>query len=419
MRYIARTLVVCLIAFTALAMAIQPSFKSTVVVWVGSFPVSLFDLLLAASTGAFLYAVSLHPATDPCAANRVVLRLTGAYLLYQLFVVAPIAVLAHGVSLGEVLSGLDARLALVLIPFFYYVGLRYLTSTRLIALVNAAALLLLLYALYRYVFIGPQGIWDDNEYRLRVLWGGSTLLFGWLAITGLFLQRTGFRAYAMGLAGILGIVLENHRSGYVALIVALGLYLVSSRRVAKRFVVLACAVLVGALLINAYVPNLRENATYSLSTMFNAHADSNATDRVQRSALAWDYVKKNPLGDYIWNGTFYLVDLGQAGFEPHNVVMQKLDKEGVIGAGLVFALIVLALSIGWRNRARSPVSSVMMAYLVFYAVFCLFNTTFDSIENVTLFAATVALLLHANRMLDERPPAAPSAAEVPAQSSLT
>jgi hypothetical protein len=419
MKYIARTLVVCLIAFTALAMAIQPSFKSTVVLWVGSFPVSLFDVLLVASTGTFLYAVSLHPATDPCAGNRVVLRLTGAYLLYQLAVVTPIAVLAHGVSLGEVLSGLDGRFALVLIPFFYYVGLHYLSPTRLIALVNAAALMLLLYALYRYVFIGPQGLWDGNEYRLRVLWGGSTLLFGWLAITGLFLQRPGFRAYAMGLAGILGIVVVNHRSGYVALIFALALYLVSSRRVAKRFVVIACAVLVGATLINAYAPTLRASAAYSLTTMFNPHADTNATDRIERSALAWDYVKANPLGDYIWNGTFYLVDLGEAGFEPHNLVMQKLDKEGVIGAGLVFALIISALSIGWRNRARSRVSSVMMAYLVFYAVFCLFNTNFDSIENVTLFAATVALLLHANRMLDERPPAAPSAAEVPAPSSLT
>jgi hypothetical protein len=43
----------------------------------------------------------------------------------------------------------------------------------------------------------------------------------------------------------------------------------------------------------------------------------------------------------------------------------------------------------------------MTAYLVFYLGFCLFNTNFDDIQNVTLFALTVALILLANRASDE------------------
>jgi hypothetical protein len=39
----------------------------------------------------------------------------------------------------------------------------------------------------------------------------------------------------------------------------------------------------------------------------------------------------------------------------------------------------------------------MTAYLVFYLVFCLFNTNFDAVESVTLFALAVALVLFANQ----------------------
>jgi hypothetical protein len=395
-KYITRTLVACLVAFTALSMAVQPGFKQITLASVGPFPVYLFDALLLASTAAFFYAVALRLPTDPCADNRFVLRLTGIYVLYQALIVVPIAVVFYGVGPGDAYYGVDARLALLLVPFFYYVGLRYIDADRLIQLVNIMASALLLYAVYRYVFIGPQGEWDGGEFRLRVLWGGSTLLFGWLALTGLFLQPRGFRAYALGLAGVLGIALVNHRSGYVALILALACQLLLSRRLTKRVVYIAIHIVLAGLLLATASPTFRESASYSLTTLFNAHADVTAQDRVQRSALAWDYVRVHPLGDYVWMQRYYLVDLGKQGFEPHNFVIQVLDKQGAISGGILFVLIAATLWIGWKNRRASRVSTVMTSYLVFYLVFCLFNTNFDAVENATLFAIGVALVLHAN-----------------------
>jgi O-antigen ligase len=131
--------------------------------------------------------------------------------------------------------------------------------------------------------------------------------------------------------------------------------------------------------------------------MFNARSDATAWDRVERSRLAWEYIQVHPFGDHVWNRTFYLIDLGDQGFEPHNFIVQALDKQGWISALLLFSLLGVILWIGWRTRRYSKLALVMTCYLVFYLVFCLFNTNFDAVENVTLFALAGALILHAHR----------------------
>ena len=399
MRYVAKTLVVCLIAFTALSMAFQPTLTDYVLVYVSTFPLRLFDLLLVASMAAFFFTIGLRPPTDPSSSNRTALRLVGAFLLYQLLIVMPVAAILHDVSPGNAYTVLAVRFALILIPFFYYVALRYVTPRRLITLVNAAAVLLLLYAIYRYVFIGPIGEYDYGEFRLRILWGGSTLLFGWVVVTGLFYERRGWLGYLMGVGGIVGIALVNHRSGYVALIFALAFQLLLVLRLSKRVLAVVLAVLIIGAMMAWASPTFRDSATYSLTTMFNAHADVTAQDRVQRTQLAWEYLKTQPLGDYVWTQRFYLVDLGSEGFEPHNFVIQALDKQGWVSACLLFATIGYILWIGWTRRRASRLAAAMTTYLVFYLVFCLFNTTFESPENVTLFTLAAALILCANRQL--------------------
>jgi hypothetical protein len=366
------------------------------VIQLGPLAVTVFDVLLALAVAAFFYVVSLGTPTDAAPVNRAVLRLTGAYLLYQLVIVIPVAVAWYGIVPTEAFRSVLPRLALALIPFFYYVGLRYMKPERLVLLVNLAALGLLLYALYRYAFIGPQGSLEAGEFRLRTLWGGASLLFGWLAVVGLILQTKPLYAYCMGLAGLLGIVVVNHRSGYVALGLAALSYVILSRGVSRRLVAFAAAALIGGILLTAASPLVKESVTYSLTTMFNAHADKNSMDRVERSALAWDFVKEYPLGDYTWNQEYYLVDLGHDAFGPHNWVINALDTQGWVSAGLLFALVACVLAAGWAAR-RDKIGLSVTVYLVFYLAFCLFNRNFESLENISMFAIAVALVLDANR----------------------
>jgi hypothetical protein len=423
MKYLARTLVPCLVLFTVLAMAGDPgdvnglgrlaSDLTSMVIPLGPLEINVFDILFALSTAAFFYAISLKTPTDASSLNRVVLRLTGAYLLYQLVVVIPVAMFWHDIGPTEAYRFVTARLALVLIPFFYYVGLRYVRPERLVLLVNVAATALLLYGLYRYVFIGPQGGWENGEFRLRVLWGGSALLFGWLVVSGLILQPRPLYAYWMGLAGLLGIVLVNHRSGYVALVFATVSYVILSRRFTRRLVAIAVVALVGAALLAAVSPTIKQSAAYSLTTMFNPHADVTAQDRVERSALAWDYLRQHPLGDYVWNQQYYLVDLTDP-FGPHNWVIYALNTQGWLSALLLFALVGSIMAAGWSVRGQK-LGLAMTVYLVFYLSFCLFNGNFESLENISLFAIAAALVLHTNRERLEGPEPAPEPADVLAE----
>jgi len=395
--FVARAVTLGLVLYTVLAMAWNPGLGAIIVLQFGPLPLYVFDVLLLAATAAFFYVIALRTPTDPCPANRVVLRSLGAYMLYQVIVVAPLAVFWFDIGVGETYALLVYRFGLALVPFFYYVGLRYIRPEKVVALVNAAALCLLVWAAYRYAFVGPEGFWEGGVFRLRVLWGGSTLLFGWLAVAGLSLERTPVRAYAFGIAGILGVVLINHRSGYVALLVAFLAYIFVSRQITRRLVVVVALSVIGGIALTAISPALRENVTYSLSTMLNARSDATAWDRVERTSLAWDYVQEHPLGDYIWNRQYYRVNLGSLNFEPHNFVIQVLDKQGWISSGFLFVFLGAALWAGWTIRTKSRLARAMTVYVVFYLTFCLFNTNLLHPENVMLLTLATALILWAHR----------------------
>ena len=169
----------------------------------------------------------------------------------------------------------------------------------------------------------------------------------------------------MGLAGLLGIVIVNHRSGYLALLFAIVSYVILSRRISKRLVTIAAAAVVCGVLLAAASPVIRESAAYSLTTMLNANADATAQDRVQRSALAWDYVQAHPFGDHVWNQEYYLVALAYP-FPPHNWVVFALNTQGAVSAGLLFALVAAIMAAGWTVRGHDRIGLAMTCYLVFY-----------------------------------------------------
>jgi len=182
--------------------------------------------------------------------------------------------------------------------------------------------------------------------------------------------------------------------------------MMATGRITRRVVLtIAVIVFVGAGVYFA-APSVRESAAYSLRTMFNPSADTNATDRVERSRLGFDYFVKHPFGDYIWNQRYYLVNVDYD-FAPHNFVIQLLSIQGIVASLLLFAVFGVTVSIAWRNR-RDQASTAMLAYLTFYLVFCLFNTNIDQFENQALFIVVVALILHQNRTLQEAAGMAPA-----------
>jgi O-antigen ligase len=381
---------------------------------IGPVAVSLSDLLLLLAVVLLMREATLRQGQPIPSANRTVIALVLGYCAYQIAVVLPIAVVFHGLDPTAVARQLTNRVALMLIPFVYLVGLKYVSPQRIVSWVNVAAVCLAFFALYKYATAGITG-WQDPgaAFRLRELWGGACLLFGFLILTSLFLRRPSAFAYVMALLGLLGMTLTNHRSAYVALLLTVPPLLVNSRRLGRRAAIILLVAASATLLLFAVSPKARDSVVYSLRTMLNPTADKTAQDRVDRSRLGWDYFVANPLSDFQWSGRYYLVDVGPADFEPHNFVIQLLAQQGIVGFTLFAGMIVATARIGWRNRRDDHMSAVMLAYFAFYLLFCLFNTNLLNTNNVVLLILPVALILARNATLaEEASVAEPSVAGV-------
>jgi len=400
MKYVGIALVGWLAAFTAVSMAWDPLVLMTLVN-LGFVSVYPFDVAFGVAVLMLLVANSLHLRPDPVPLNRAVLWVCGAYIMYQLVVVLPVAILLHDLRPIDVVRMQEVRLAVVLIPVTYSIVLKFWKPSVIVTLFDAAAALLALWVLYRYVTVGGEGYWDGTVFRMRAVWGGATLLFGWLLLTSLFYWPVRPLRFALALLAVTGLILANHRSGIMALLVSLVVQLIAMRGLARRVVLLltlAVVVVAGVLLAS---PAVRDSVAYSLRTMTNAEADPNASDRVVRAKLGMAYFQEHPLGDFIWNQRYYLVNMtGANSYAPHNFVVQLLVTQGLVATGLFLSVIALALIIAWRNR-RDALSAVMLSYLSFYVVFCAFNTNIDVNQNVALFVVAVALVLYRNLVLHE------------------
>ena len=397
---LARITLVLLIAFTALST--QLDVVVLLAFSAGPINVNIFDFLLLVAAVLLVREATLEHGQSIPSANRTVVALVLGYCAYQIAVILPVSVVFHDLEPIAVARQLESRCAIMLIPFVYLVGLKYVSPRRLVAWVNVAAMCMAFFALYKYATVGLEGAQGDaGAFRIRELWGGAIPLFGFLILTSLFLRRPNGLAYVMALVGVIGVALTNHRSGYVALIATVPPLLINSRRVARRAIVVTVVVASATLLLLTVAPATRESVLYSLRTMVNPTADTSARDRVDRSRLGWDYFVAHPLGDYQWSQRYYLVDMGPDAFEPHNFVIQLLGQQGIVGFAFFAGIIVTTARIGWRNRRRDRMSAVMLAYFAFYLVFCLFNTNFLNVNSVLLLILPVALILARNAALAE------------------
>jgi len=407
-RLLAIAVAACLAVFTPLAMAGHSSsggFLETQLASAGSISIYPFDIVLGLAILALLASSAFLFTPDPVPANQLVVWLCIAYLGYQLFVVLPAAVLLHDMRPIDVLRDQEARFGLILVLVVYNVVLRYSRPALVVTLLDIAAAALAVWAVYAYLTEG-QGVWVDGRFSVRVVWGGATLLFGWLFFTSLFYWPVRWWRVALAILAVGGIVLANHRSGFVALLAGFAMQMMATGRLTRRVVLTIAVIAVVGAGVYYGAPSVRASAAYSLRTMFSSTSDANAQDRVMRSRLGFDYFVEHPLGDYIWTHRYYLVNVGRD-YAPHNFVVQLLSSQGIVATLLLFAIMGFTGLVAWRSR-DDPLSAVTLAYLTFYLVFCLFNTTIDTFENIALFPVAVALILHQNRTLQDAAIVAPA-----------
>ena len=263
---------------------------------IGPVNVYLSDLLLALAVVLVIREATLRPGQPIPPANRPVIALVLAYCAYQVAVVLPVAVLFYGLDPIAVVRQLTIRVALVLIPFVYLVGLKYVSPQRVVSWVNVAAVVS---SLLRALQVRDRGNYRGAAGRrlptTRAL-GRSRLLFGFLILTSLFLRRPALLAYLLALLGLLGRALDQSS-------LRLCRPSLHGAAPARRTHIGSASVPRSSLLVGSSVSAVRrvfdrprQCRRISLHTMLNPTADKTASDRVDRSEARMGVLRRESVG---------------------------------------------------------------------------------------------------------------------------
>jgi hypothetical protein len=404
-------IVYLLMAYTVWAV-LYPLAASNRTVVFGSHAVSYYDLLLL--TAFVLVAMTLlsNPPRESDVRIRLVLWTIIFYLAFQMFVIAPLAITAGGQPPVGVLVALEPRLATALILFFYWYGLRSLGVERVLNLLLVAAVVLALVAAYRVAVNSPELAATGSTERLRALWGPADLVFGWAILWQLFHSRDSTVGWPILAVVSMGFILTNHRSGYLALALAILFHLIVHPVAHRRAFLILTAVFVAATGLYTFGGSIGAQAAYSIETAVSP-TTRGAVFRLGRWHDGLQYFTHHPVGDLAFQSRVNLLDKAGVNAAAHNALIEVLDAEGVQGAVFYIALTAQVVAIGWRIRRVDSISAMAISYLVYFVVFSSFNANFLLPHTVLLVVLPPALILYQAKMRAQRTPDAREPADQP------
>jgi O-antigen ligase len=348
------------------------------------------DVILVAAVALLLLGRLPGPLSTGRGLTHLAVAVIFTYLAVQLLVILPIAIGVHGFSLFPVLRVLMPRLLVVYIPCLYLVVLRGVPLSRALLVWNVAAVIVCAYAVGSYLITGAAGdsVETGEAFRLRQTYGGASLLEGWLIFMALLYWKPSRLAYALAGLGFLGLTLTNHRSAFLALGAASLFHLVFNRRFASRGFAVIALVLVLVVAFAMLSPVMWESTRYTFGSMFNAQSDGNTRARADAVGPSLEFFEMYPLGDTAWHGEQF--EQGIA--EPHNLILQLMTQEGLVGTLFWLFLIVVTFAVGWRNRQTDRLTATLLSFFVFVLVFIQFNTTIRGLDEFAIIAFCIAII---------------------------
>jgi len=359
------------------------------------------DLLIA---GTFVYGVldllDILLGGRSSRIEQAIALLIGGYATYTLCVVWPVAVLG-GLSPAQSIRAVASRFMVLLVPLAMGLLRRrpQLEETLLTAPAFMAIPLVLggaFNAATRSFVVSAE----EGYTRIRLLWGGSALIFAWPILVGLVHQRTARSRSAIILAvtGVIGVLMANHRTAFVTLAVVLPMLFRPRNKMAKRLLVVLLVGFVFALLLLA-VASLSpgEAFGYSAARLLDFTA-GNGADRLMRWRLAAATFWARPFNDIAWTDQWYLVDLARD-YGPHNWVLEVLVSEGVMGFAFYIGVFIQAFRYSRRWSRYDGIVTGLSTYIVFFLLFCAFNGNFYSLANQPFLWLAIGMLSHRGETL--------------------
>jgi O-antigen ligase len=243
---------------------------------------------------------------------------------------------------------------------------------------------------------------EEGYTRIRLLWGGSAILFAWAILVELVRPHVtrSRTAILLAVTGVIGILMANHRSAFIALLVVLPLLFRPRNKVARRLLVVLLLGLGAALVMLALVSLTPGDAFgYSAARLLD-FTTGNGADRLMRWRLAAATFWATPFNDITWTDQWYLVDLAR-NYGPHNWILEVLVSEGVLGFAFYLGVFAQTLRYSRRWARQDGVVTGLSTFVAFFIVFCSFNANFYAMANQSLLWLAIALLSHRAEQLQQ------------------
>lgn len=270
-------------------------------------------------------------------------------------------------------------------------------------LANAAILLVSLAVGIAHLQIGHLNPLNPTVFKLHItqnfFMALATLLWLSRAFAHRGMKRWGYAALvALASYDVLFLVLG--RTGYVALVVGLGVWLLLSLGLRQRLAVMTLGL--GVICVLAFVPNpATERVALGVTEIHDCLVvadgdayDSCKTSMGQRTAFVGESLKLITHAPWLGNGagSFWYGNL-ETGYNvnnPHNQYLLETVQSGLVGLALFLLWMLYCYREAWRQPV--PVRNLMVAILSAYMACHLFNSfLLDSAEG-HLFMVIAAML---------------------------
>lgn len=349
------------------------------------YEIVMFFVIIILFFNSYRYRNLLH--------DEFIIRLIFYYSIYQVLIISPFSFAIYSLSPMEIMRALAVRLSVLLIPFlFYFVFPLYRRLNKLIALINISSFVLVLAGVFNYF---NENVFITNTDQFRLLWGGSALIFALTFLDSFFSKKKSLLTYVFLFISVLGILFVNHRSAYVYLILVflLGIILNSKGRNTSLLFSLFFLALILTVLNSLDLFQLSFLKRFESTTM----SDDNASDRLKKWYLAFDYFLQNPINGSMFKGQYY-ADNFKYLYPPHSFIFETLATQGLFGLSFYLVLLIKTLRIAYKNR-KDEVTFKMFHVLLFYILYSTFNVTFLNVWVVSIMMFSIAIILYRDKKI--------------------
>ncbi|QNK32368.1 O-antigen ligase family protein [Serratia sp. JUb9] len=322
-----------------------------------------------------------------------------------MFALLALSLLTHSHAYGASMVGKYKKLLYVLPLALFFLADRRLAAHFLCGFLWANALILAISLAGGAGLATRWGISPDNPtvFKLQITQNVFMALAALVWLTRAFACH-GMRRWLYGALALLAaanvLLMVQGRTGYVALVVGMGIWLLLTLRRRQRVAVIACGVVAVAML--ALIPNLAmERLTLGVqqvrhcvlapaATAYQA-CDNSMGQRTAFARESWRLIQQAPLlgngAGSFWYGN---AETGYSVHNPHNEYLLEMVQNGLLGLALFIGWMWCCYRVAWRQPVQRR--NLLVAVLCSYMACHLFNSFLLDSSEGHLFVVIAALL---------------------------